>query len=130
MKNLFLFLMLSLLVSCKQANLPKYTNYSIDTEEIILSENKEKATIFIENLVSKSNFHMTGGDYEDPEDVINQAQQTALEMYGTKVLGLSVDINDDGFSDKFIPTTEFSKKDSIIYNYLKSRLDKETNSLN
>lgn len=122
--------MLSLLVSCKQANLPKYTNYSIDTEEIILSENKEKATIFIENLVSKSNFHMTGGDYEDPEDVINQAQQTALEMYGTKVLGLSVDINDDGFSDKFIPTTEFSKKDSIIYNYLKSRLDKETNSLN
>ncbi len=49
---------------------------------------KEKYAEWITKTVSASNLHMTGGDYEDPEDVIQQAERTGERIFSIQTEGL------------------------------------------
>lgn len=44
---------------------------------------------YVIKLVSAASYHMAAGDYEDPEDVIEQAECTAQELFGRSVSGIS-----------------------------------------
>lgn len=45
---------------------------------------------FIIETTSAASFHMSGGDYEDPEDLVRQAKYIADDIYMKRVDGLRV----------------------------------------
>jgi hypothetical protein len=113
MKSLLLLLLL-VMISCKDPKPePDYSDYQISYEDIIPEQDKEKATQLMEKLVSAASLHMTAGDYEDPEDLIEQAQSTTEDMYAERVVGL-------WHNYKFIPESEFTPQEKVIFDYLSS----------
>ena len=114
MRNLILLLSILCLISCKDPDTKTdldYSEYEIGVRDIIPEKNQEKASALIEKLVSSASFHLTAGDYEDPEDVIEQAQSTAEDLYSERVVGLWHNL-------KFIPESEFTPDEKMIFDYL------------
>jgi hypothetical protein len=70
------------LSSCKDE---KYPKYSLSTKEVIPEEAREKYTEFIIRTVSAASHRMTTCDYEDPEDLVRQAEQTAFNLYSKEI---------------------------------------------
>jgi hypothetical protein len=113
MKNLIiLFVLVNILCSCDINE----REYRIAFETIIPDSLKSKQLIFIKETVSASNFHMSGGDYEDPEDVIEQAEITFNRIYGVPVKGLATWGNEHPY--EFIPFNKLNKTQLKIYNEL------------
>lgn len=79
----YILLFSILFFSCE--DYPKYIRTYESTLPDSLQEAKQK---FIIELVTAASYHMTGGDYEDPEDVIQQAAYTFDEIHETYVEGL------------------------------------------
>ncbi len=75
------------MVSCyKPSKRPKYPLYTgFELRKIVPDSNKAKMAEWITKTVSATNFHMKGGDYEDPEEVIEQAEETAENIFSVEV---------------------------------------------
>ena len=104
MKKYLIILIISL-ISCSQ---PKdyidTTYYNLSYEIIVPDSLKSKQEQFIKDIVKNTNFHITAGDYEDPEDVISEANYTFTKIYAVQTEGLT--------NLKFGTFTPFSKLDS------------------
>lgn len=83
--NKFLLFLPLLLLSCERP-----TSYKTEIE--IAPEDKDKVAKFIAELCEKSNPKSD----EEPEDMIKEAKETALELYGKKVK-YKCGPNDDGW---------------------------------
>lgn len=71
----FLFIFAFMFASCSMKK--EYSLMESPYEVSIPEENREKYQQFIINTVSAASYHMSGGDYEDPEDVIESAERIA-----------------------------------------------------
>lgn len=67
-----------------------YPQYRLSYGNIIPDSNKVKYAEFVTKTVSASNLHMSGGDYEDPEDVVHQIERTGFNIYSRNVEGLEI----------------------------------------
>ena len=83
----FLLLVFSL-ISCEEK---QEIHYRYKTIKVVPDSLKEKQQLFVVETVKAASFHMTGGDYEDPEDVIQQAKTTFEDIHGIPVEGLVKD---------------------------------------
>lgn len=106
MKQILILIFTVVLVSC-ESNDHQGPTYYYDTEIIVPDSLKEKHAKYVKELISASNFHMTGGDYEDPEDVIEEAERVANNLYGKQVEGLSM-VLPSSYTRKFIPEHQLS----------------------
>lgn len=87
MKNLIILLLLVVvLVSCgdrKPEPKPKM-EYWYTTRIVLPDSNKVKMAEWITKTVAATNSHMTGGDYEEPEDVIEECADQAEDLFSVK----------------------------------------------
>jgi len=82
MKKVLLFLSLIIVISsCNHYS----DNYVLSNVVYIPDSLKDKQAQFITETVRAASQHMSGGDYEDPEDVIYAANSTFENIYGIKV---------------------------------------------
>lgn len=87
--------------------------YEIGYKKMVPPENVDKMADFITKTVSASNLHMTGGDYEDPEDVVEAAERTAKNLYEVEVEGLYYK-----YQKEYSWEWAFTPKDSLKYREL------------
>ncbi len=95
----------------------RYPHYQLSSKDIIPDSNKQKAAEFIVKTVSAASLHMAAGDYEDPEDVIEQAEETASNLYSVKIKGLNMLVGGNSYWE-FIPPDQFSPEQKIIFDKL------------
>ena len=88
MKKIISILILSvfLLAGCEPP--VQYPQYRYAVEDQVPDSNKVKMAKWITETVSAASLHMTGGDYEDPEDLVQQCQYTADKIFAVPTEGL------------------------------------------
>jgi len=90
MKKLITLLTIVLLTSCSEKKEEKYPTYKIITSSFVPDSLKKEYRIFITETVRAASQHMTGGDYEDADETIEQAQETAFKIFSIEKPALIV----------------------------------------
>lgn len=85
--NLIICLLFTL-QSCDTRPIDRSPKYFLEKTTIIPDSLKEKQRQWIKETVSATNLHMTAGDYEDPEDVIETATASSFKIFGVDVYTL------------------------------------------
>lgn len=117
MKRLLIIpVLMVLLASCERDKFPKY---KIAYERVVPDSLIEKCNEYTNKLVSSASFHLNAGDYEDPEDVIREANRVSTQAYSITVQGLNV-YNCNGCGYDFIPEYNFTREQAIIFQSLKT----------
>lgn len=75
------------LVACEETNTDRYT---LMESSVLPDSNKQKYADFIQATVSAASSHMSGGDYEDPEDLVREATRTAYQLYSVPAWELGI----------------------------------------
>jgi hypothetical protein len=95
------------IASCDSSVYPAY-KYGIGQE--VPDSLKDDLKEFIVKTVSATNQQMSGGDYEDPEDVIATAEDVGTRLYAKPVEGLYVKDNSQSWwefkSKKYLTKNE------------------------
>lgn len=97
----------------------KYPKYSLSTKTVIPEEDKEKYAEFIVKAVSSASYHMTTCDYEDPEDLIRQVEQTASNLYSKEIQVLKLE-NCKSCHYDYIEPTSFSEYQKHVFDSLQN----------
>lgn len=99
-----------LFISCTD-----YPKYSVSYEDSVPDSLKDEQKNFIIEATKAASFHMTGGDYEDPEDVIWGASKVFEHIYSVRVDGLYT-VPCHGCYGYFTPEHELTEAQRKIYN--------------
>jgi hypothetical protein len=96
--------------------------YEYEVQEILPDSNKLKMAKWITETVSASNHQMTGGDYEDPEDVIEELQDVGEDLFSVKVEGLKRIKKRSGqvVDFYFIPKSELTPEQLKIFSTIRN----------
>jgi hypothetical protein len=62
---------------------------------------------------------MSGGDYEDPEDLLNEAENLSYRVYSVEVEGLVLKRSKDDWSPLFIPFYKLNQQQRVYFDSLK-----------
>jgi hypothetical protein len=111
-----ILLLAAVMSSC---NNEKYPKYSLITIQYVPDSLKAEHRKFITETVRAASQHMTGGDYEDVDETIKQAERTADNVFSVSVIGLEKQIDDNYWNNlKLLPNqfTPYEKRafDSLI----------------
>lgn len=82
MKKILILLVLLIALSCD--NKDKYPVCSYSYRTVVPPENVEKYEKHVIELTRAASQYMTGGDYEDADDTIEAAQDSAMTLYGVR----------------------------------------------
>lgn len=117
---LFLVLTMLFIWSCEEPKreVVKYPKYRYGTDTYIPDSLKIKYADWVTKTVAAASNHMAGGDYEDPEDVIEQAEVTGERIFEVKTEGLYRVIN-EGSWEEFIPKERLTQEELKILEKLK-----------
>lgn len=83
---------------------------------IIPDSNKTKYTEFVEKTISAASFHMTTADYEDPEDLVEEARKSADQLFSVTYYDLSC--RGFGCDVQYIKFDQMTSEESKIYDSL------------
>lgn len=97
----------------------KYPRYSLSTKSVIPEEDKEKYAEFVVKAVSSASYHMTTCDYEDPEDLIRQVEQTASNLYSKEIQVLKLE-NCKSCDYDYIEPSSFSEYQKHVFDSLQN----------
>jgi len=104
-------------MSCSTKEDPKY-RYAI--KEIVPDTNKVKIAQWIKETMSSVSFNLKTSDYEDPEDVIEQPEETGNVLFSVKVEGIEVLKYDGGTSlYEFAAKSDLSTEELKIFEKVK-----------
>lgn len=126
MKNLTLIILCSvnfiLLFSCGKPETPQQhydrtTEYQLSTDSYVPDSNKAKMADFITKTVSAASYHLAAGDYEDPEDVIEEATITARSIYSVEEPSILIIQANNQVNE--VRMSQFTPKLQQIYDSLK-----------
>lgn len=110
------------LVSCSEADRQSrevYPKYSYTTKKEIPDSLRDDMAKWITETVSAASLHMSGGDYEDPEDLIEKTTEAAESLFERDVEGLHVLNNKDSYW-VFIPYDKLTENQKVIFNDVKN----------
>ena len=93
-----------------------YPHYRYGTDTYIPDSVKMAYADWVQKTVAAASNHMTAGDYEDPEDVIVQAQETGERIFEVKTEGLYRTISEGNWQE-FIPKERLTKEELKIFSY-------------
>ena len=91
----FVYAMLVCVFSSCKKDVVKYPIYSLTTIEYIPDSLKVEHRKFITETVRAASNQMTGGDYEDVDETIIQAERTADNIFSSNVIGLTKEIDEN-----------------------------------
>ena len=119
MKKLFIIslLLTIILSSCGDTRI-KYPIYSLDTIEYVPDSLKKEQREWITETIRAASQNMTGGDYEDVDETIQQVEITSNRLFEVSALGLRKQINDNYWDDLYIMPVEFNKSEKQIFDSL------------
>jgi hypothetical protein len=123
---LLIFALILLFTSCSTPQERKlmhyHDNYSYYIKDIVPDSNKEKLKLFILDGIKNTNFHMSGGDYEDPEDVAESLENIGTRLYSVQKEGLL--IKTEIYND-FKEKSSLDSNELLIFNILKNEKNHE-----
>lgn len=99
-RNLAKLMLVAVLFSLVSCNEDKYPKYSLTTIEFVPDSLKAEHRKFITETVRAASNQMTGGDYEDVDETIIQAEITADNIFSSTVVGLRKEI-DENYRNSF-----------------------------
>ena len=80
-KQIILFLILSVcIISCGEDE--KYPRYDLGTTIVVPDSLQPKYREWVKETVRAASQHMTGGDYEDVDETIEQAEISGKRLFG------------------------------------------------
>ena len=92
-RNLAKLMLVAVLFSLTSCSEEKYPKYSLTTIEFIPDSLKAEHRKFITETVRAASNQMTGGDYEDVDETIIQAERTADNIFSSSIVGLRKEID-------------------------------------
>lgn len=112
MKIIFAIAFLSL-IGCDE-----YPKHVLGVRSNVPDSLKDKQANFVIETTKAASFHMTGGDYEDPEDVIEKANEIFERIYSVEVDGMFT-YPGHGAHPTFTQESDLTPSQLIIYKELK-----------
>jgi hypothetical protein len=103
------------LTSCSEERYPKY---SLTTIEFIPDSLKVEHRKFITETVKAASNQMTGGDYEDVDETIIQAERTADNIFSSSVVGLRKEIDENYWNSLELKPNELNVYEKKILDSL------------
>lgn len=91
---------------------PKY-EYAVDyyTPDTVQTKMGE----WVKETIRATDQHLSAGDYEDPEDVIEQAKKTAEELFRVRAEGLYKIRYENEWHPEFIPQERMTDWEKKLY---------------
>lgn len=116
--NLAKLMLVAVLFSLVSCNEDKYPKYSLTTIEFVPDSLKVEHRKFITETVRAASNQMTGGDYEDVDVTIIQAERTADNIFSSSVVGLRKETDGNSLELKPNELNVYEKKilDSLLNN--------------
>lgn len=105
-------------VVMSSCNSEKYPKYSLTTIHYIPDSLKDEHRKFITETVRAASQHMTGGDYEDADETIYQAELTAERVFSVSVIGLKKQINENYWNDLELLPSQFTDYEKMVFDSL------------
>lgn len=96
-------------------------DYRISTITTVPDSLKAKYRSWVIECVRAASQNMTGGDYEDVDETIEQAEATALKLFGIDEPALVINY---GYSVIYLPRSKFTPEQEEIYDILMKNTDK------
>jgi hypothetical protein len=96
----------------------KYPKYSLTPIKFIPDSLKSEHRKFITETVRAASNQMTGGDYEDVDETILQAEYTADNIFAEKVIGLRKEVDDKHWNDLILKPNELNSYEKKILDSL------------
>lgn len=107
--KMVIFILIMTLISCHETVSYVYLE-CYDRE--IPEDKREIALQHVEKIVSAASFHMTGGDYEDADDTIQEANQVVHNIYAVCVPYVMVHRRVGISEDRdYVKASDFSKEE-------------------
>lgn len=97
----------------------KYPCYEYSIQNQVPDSNQKAHREYIVKLVSAASYHMSGGDYEDPEDLLSEAEFLSYRVYSVEVEGLVLKRSKDDWQPLFIPFHKLNQQQRIYFDSLK-----------
>lgn len=94
LKIILLFSLLLTIYSCKHKE--PMVEYSLGTINSVPDSLKSKQRLWVTETIKAASQNMTGGDYEDVDDTIDQAWVTSERLFQVETLGLIKKVEDEG----------------------------------
>lgn len=110
-----ILMLAAVLSSC---NNEKYPKYSLETIEYVPDSLKAEHRKFITETVRAASQQMTGGDYEDVDETISQAEITADRVFSIKVIGLKKELYENDWTALKIKPSDFNAYEKRIFDSL------------
>lgn len=111
-------ILLLAVVFLSSCNSEKYPKYSLETIEYVPDSLKSEQRKFITETVRAASQHMTGGDYEDVDETIQQAERTSGNIFSVKVIGLKKELYENEWSPLKIKPQDFTSEEKRIFDSL------------
>ena len=105
-------------VFLSSCNSDKYPKYSLETIDYVPDSLKVEHRKFITETVRAASQHMTGGDYEDVDETIQQAERTADNIFSVKVIGMKKELYKDQWDALRIKPQNFTPEEKRIFDSL------------
>lgn len=118
MKKLIIIslLLTIILSSCDEDKF--YPIYSLDKIEFIPDSIRQDQRVWVIEMVRAASENMSGGDYEDVDETIEQAEYTSRIMFESSVIGIRKQIDKNYWNDVYIRPDEFNEKEKAIFDKL------------
>ena len=119
LSNAFYILLASVfLISCSYEK-EVYPRYSLYTVNEIPDSLKLEYRTWITETIRSASQNMTGGDYENVDETIRQAKYTADDIFGTKVIGLRKEIDDNYYNDLKLTPKQLTIEENKVLDSLR-----------
>jgi hypothetical protein len=117
-RNLAKLMLVAVLFSLVSCNEDKYPKYSLTTIEFVPDSLKVEHRKFITETVRAASNQMTGGDYEDVDETIIQAERTADNIFSSSVVGLRKEIDENYWNSLELKPNELNVYEKKILDSL------------
>ena len=117
-RNLAKLMLVAVLFSLVSCNEDKYPKYSLTTIEFVPDSLKAEHRKFITETVRAASNQMTGGDYEDVDETIIQAERTADNIFSSTVVGLRKEIDENYWNSLELKPNELNVYEKKILDSL------------
>jgi hypothetical protein len=117
-RNLAKLMLVAVLFSLTSCREEKYPKYSLTTIEFIPDSLKVEHRKFITETVRAASNQMTGGDYEDVDETIIQAERTANNIFSSNIIGLRKQFDESVWNDLQLKPNELNVYEKKILDSL------------
>lgn len=105
-------------ISCGNNIKKKYPRYSATTKRVIPDSLKSEYRRWITETVKAASQNMSGGDYENVDETILQAERTANRVFGDDVRAIRIEMDGNHYHDLIISEYELNKHQKIKFDSL------------